>query len=335
MRKQRGAILVTSLWILSILSILAMGIGFRISIEARLSMYYMDKVKALYLAKAGAFKSLGRLSKSSNAYDSIYECGITLSSEEKNEPDKHKAIFDASLGEGSFAVGYKEGDAAYPGMMDEERKININTAQAPLLENLFGEGGGTAALAVVNWRTPGQAASMGEKTGLDHSYPVKHAPLGAIEELLLVGGMTPELLNSVKDYVTVYGPGDKVNINTASKKVLSVLIVTYAGADKTAADNYADRVIDFRNGSDKKPGTKDDVIFAAPDMNILDGILSGLPVQGEKGIAELKNHLTVKSANFRIESTGVIPKSKIEKKIVCVVNKDTWENFKFLYYHEY
>jgi len=38
---------------MAILSILAIGIGYRVSIEGRLARYNIDRIKALYLAKAG------------------------------------------------------------------------------------------------------------------------------------------------------------------------------------------------------------------------------------------------------------------------------------------
>jgi len=328
---KKGAILITSLWILAILSILAIGIGFRISIEARLSKYYSDRLKALYLAKAGVVNMLDRMAKKSETipYDSLYECGLAFSDEEKEDPVKMKAIFNAMLGEGFFNIAYKEDLATYQGMMDEERKVNINLADSPLLENLLGSENGAVAVAIVNWRTPGQAANVGEKAGTsEHRYPVKHAPFAAIEELLSVDGMTPELFNEIKDYVTVYGKG-QININTVSKKVLSALIVTYGGADKVAADTYADRIIAFRTDANGKQATKDSGVFRT-DVNI-EAILPELSTKA----SDLKKYLTIKSDNFRIESTGTIAKSRVEKKIVCIVNKDTWQNYKFAYYHEY
>ena len=42
-----------SLWILAILTILAVGIGHRVSMGLRLARYQKDKLKGLYLAKAG------------------------------------------------------------------------------------------------------------------------------------------------------------------------------------------------------------------------------------------------------------------------------------------
>ena len=98
MTKKSGTILITTLWILTILSILAVGIGFRVSIEARLSKYTMDNLKAEYHAKAGSVKAQAMLSKDSMPnYDTIRECGITV------PIDKDiGSIFTEKLADGAF-----------------------------------------------------------------------------------------------------------------------------------------------------------------------------------------------------------------------------------------
>ena len=148
MTKRSGTILITTLWILAILSILAVGIGFRVSIEARLSKYNIDKLKAAYFAKAGIVKAREMLSKDSNAeYDTIRECGITV------PIDKDiGSIFTEKLGDGAFEVSYEEEGKAYYGMMDEERKININKADQAVLTTLLGKDNEVVAASIMNWR---------------------------------------------------------------------------------------------------------------------------------------------------------------------------------------
>jgi general secretion pathway protein K len=53
-------------------------------------------------------------------------------------------------------------------------------------------------------------------------YECKDRPLDTIEELLLVKGITPQVFERIRDYVTVYGDG-KVSINSASKQVIESL----------------------------------------------------------------------------------------------------------------
>jgi hypothetical protein len=57
---------------------------------------------------------------------------------------------------------------------------------------------------------------------LPEPYKVKNAPFHSIEELALVRGVTPEIFESVRNDITVYGNNQiNININFASKEILS------------------------------------------------------------------------------------------------------------------
>ncbi len=53
-------------------------------------------------------------------------------------------------------------------------------------------------------------------------YKCENKPLRTTEELLLIKGVTPQVFECIRDYVTVYGDG-KININYASKRVIKSL----------------------------------------------------------------------------------------------------------------
>jgi general secretion pathway protein K len=61
---------------------------------------------------------------------------------------------------------------------------------------------------------------------LDKPYSSRNGPIHYIEELLLVKGVTPQLLfgsgeeKGLADYLTVYGDDGKINLNTASTEVI-------------------------------------------------------------------------------------------------------------------
>ena len=313
---KKGTILITTLWILAILSVLAIGIGFRVSIEARLSKYNMDRLKGLYLAKAGIYKSQDILSKyPTKSSDSIRECGIVLSPN-----DDLKGIFTEKLNDGIFVVSYDEEGKNYYGMMDEERKININTAPPEVLENFLGMENEELTASIINWRGTAQmlkGASDIYYESLTPPYKCKHAPFSVIEELMLVKGMTPELFESIKDYITVYGTADgRVNINTATKRVMLACGLS---------DGLADIIIKIRNGEDKIAGTKDDIVFYGDIAEQL-----GLPECQDRAI--LGKYFTTVSNYFRIESKGMVDSSRITCKIVCIVKRGAK---KLEYYREY
>lgn len=337
--KRNGAILIASLWILAILSILAMGIGFRISIEARISKYNMDRTKALYLARAGFYKASELLSKKAvtdPAPDTLRRCGIILKDDGDPENSLEGIFTNVKLGDGRFTVG----SAGYPGVSDEERRLNINTADKMMLARLLNslnnetiaEAATTAntdiASAIVAWRTssvnasPENASEDNYYKSLERPYERKKGNFSAVEELMLVRGVTPRIFDLLKDYVTVYG--DKININTAPDKVLLAVGLTA---------NIIGQITRYRNGPDGIAGTEDDGELAALDRETIGKVFGGQI--SPQDIAIVTNSFTIQSKYFRIESKGLTDSSKIEKRIICIVRKEQGKWPKLESYREY
>lgn len=305
----KGSILITTLWIMAILSLLAMGIGFRASLEVRLSKYSMDKLGARYLAKAGIVKAREYLSNDTNAYDTLYECGISLGAEETPEN-----VFGAEFNEvkfnewpvGTFSVHVR----------DEERKINLNVNIATnnnraefkrIMKGLSSNLTDEIINAVIDWQD-GDSDGEAEDTyysSLEHPYNCKNASFELVEELLLVKGVSRDLFDEIKDYVTVYSDG-KINVNTASGKVLNAVI------DNDALIND---IIAFRKGTDGVEGTNDDGKFT--DINAF----LNFPEDNASRmrLTSLNNYFTVTSNNFRITSFGNL--RRITEEITCVVER--------------
>lgn len=59
-------------------------------------------------------------------------------------------------------------------------------------------------------------------TGLANPYGCSNSPLDTTDELILVKGVTPEVFEGIRDYVTVYGEG-RININSAPPRVIESL----------------------------------------------------------------------------------------------------------------
>jgi hypothetical protein len=174
-----------------------------------------------------------------------------------------------------YSVGYEyrtrdeqEASGFWYGLMDEDRKINLNTAELGVLQRLIGEALSVDdaealeyAASIVDWRdedavtaTPSAGAENSYYQTLVRPYEAKNAPFELPEELLLVKGITPSVYDVLKVYVTVYGKG-QVNINTAPKTVLIGLGLQ---------DDLAANIVELRTGRDGQPGTEDDHIFEAP-----------------------------------------------------------------------
>ena len=103
--------------------------------------------------------------------------------------------------------------------------------------------------SVVDWiDNDDQELEMGAETGYYQSagkeYSCRNGPLRSVEELLLVRGVTREVLFGTEgklalaDFLTVYGGDGKVNINTADLVVLAALNPPMTAAQAKNLDEF-------------------------------------------------------------------------------------------------
>lgn len=265
-RAKQGSILILVLWTVSLLAAFAVILGYQVRQQLTLAWRLEERERLGMLAAAGARRALVVV-KTDDSEQSAGWLGSPLS---LNEED----FADQELSGGLYSIGYEYWDehtqsyAFWYGLMDEERKINLNTAELGVLQRLISEVlavDETEALeyasAIVDWRdedTPAAPSSAGAEDsyyqGLPRAYEAKDAPFEVLEELLLVKGITPDIYAALKAYVTIYSQGP-VNINTAAKPVLIALGLN----EELAAD-----ILEYRTGDDGASGTSDDHIFDAP-----------------------------------------------------------------------
>lgn len=358
----KGSILITTLWIIATLTVFAMGIGFRASLEARLSKYNMDKTEARYLAKAGLYKAMERIGDNTNEYDTVYECGIALETrsdtEEGEAQETTKEIFGKDsnpMGNGSFSVHYKmkgEGDKLRTvyGLMDEERKININISKLMIATDREAEYKRVLSAlsddlteemlnSMLDWQdTDDSVSTPGGAEDFDYDaefgYLCKDADFEALEELMLVKGMTWDIFKEIEKYITVYGDG-AVNINTAPEEVLLALIDDGSGQ----FGELVDSIMIFRKGDDGLEGTSDDRFFLTiDDVNALIENVSIDENQKNMFVNRIDYvnalvALSFKSSAYRILSHGYV--GRVTKVIDCVITRGAEEEgASMAYYHE-
>lgn len=316
---KKAQVLIISLWILTILSVLAVSIGRRAGLVLKLSRYQKDKFKALYLAKAGLNCAITQLTNDQTInYDSL---------EEDNWVNNSEVFKKIMLNENSdefatvsYTVKENVRDETKFGVIDEERKININTASRNLLIALLEKKGIEAPEDTADniriWR--GDIADSDEiykKLG----YACKADKFSNIEELNLVAGITPEAYQELKDLITIYGDGyGFININTVSPEVLLIFIRSVA-KDLSTGEGFAgtleEKIIDsrFKGGAFK---TKEDIDIAltTEETNIFNTLI---------------NKVIFQSDNFLIETIGNV--GKIKSKIAAVYNR---KDKQLLYWHE-
>lgn len=274
MKRKKGSILIFTLWVLIILSILSIIISYRATGSIRITKYESENIRALYLAKAGFMKMLEGLNKDTNAYDSLNE-------DWNSRKDKPK----------EFKFG---GGIVFYGASDEEARLNLNS-QALEKEYLIRMGiGDSVSQNILDYK-----AQKGEK-GFEF-----------MEELFLVDGMTAGIYSAVKDYVTIYrGNNPKVNINTASEKMLNIIL----GDDSVMVE----RILNYRKGNDGELGTMDDGIVTDENFS---SVFEGFGITPDL-VLTYQNLFSTNSNYFRIWAESYISEDrKAAKHIVGVAER--------------
>ncbi|MDD5440009.1 MAG: type II secretion system protein GspK [Candidatus Omnitrophica bacterium] len=337
--KKNGAILVTSLWIVTIVSLVALGVGFRSSLEMRLTRYSFDSLEAVYLARAGIVKTLSVLSLDTRPeYDSAFECGISMPEDETVTLTGLFGPADTMTGGGTFSV-YDQGTGGNQtvwGPADEERRFNINYSKSTAgnleeYRRMFGllspDMTPDIINAVIDWQDQDSNALPGGAEDADYERDglmgAKDGDFETVEELALVKGVTRELYNDIKKYITVYGDG-KININTAPFRVLAAVI----GDGTGQYDELIANIIRTRAGPDGIEGTRDDAVFT--DMT---GVIATAKENFERQrLTSLAGYFKFTSNVFRIVTHGTV--RRIDKDVTCVYDRKSAQEFVLKYYEE-
>jgi general secretion pathway protein K len=129
-------------------------------------------------------------------------------------------------------------------LVDESGKIDLNLAPEVILRNLINSLNlpaedkdllvNTIVDSILDWKDPDdfhrlQGAENDYYQSLPHPYKAKNGNFDTVEELILVKGVTPEILygNDQKpglvDFLTVQAKTNKINLNAAPQPVLLAL----------------------------------------------------------------------------------------------------------------
>jgi len=210
--RDRASVLVGLLWCVALLSLVVVSVLHTSRIDLMAGKNYGDRIQAHYLALAGIEKAKALLYK--NAHDRSTS-GKNHTGELYNSPDQFR---DVGFGRGNFRVFRRgrqdEGGGIIYGISDEESRLNVNTASMQQFTNLNGMTVDIAK-AILDWRgaananandnnnngadpnnpsPTGVGASDDYYMGLQPPYQPRHGPLQTVRELLLVRGVTRDLL---------------------------------------------------------------------------------------------------------------------------------------------
>jgi general secretion pathway protein K len=201
-----ASVLVGLLWCVAILSLVVVSVLHTSRIDLMAGKNYGDRIQAHYLALAGIEKAKALLYQ--NAHDRSRNAK-NHSGELYNAPDQFR---DVAFGRGKFRVFRRgrqdEGGGIVYGVSDEESRLNVNSASVQQLTNLS-HMTVDIATAIADWRgnananansdpngggVNGVGANADYYMGLQPPYQPRHGQLQTVRELLLVRGVTQELL---------------------------------------------------------------------------------------------------------------------------------------------
>lgn len=192
----RASVLVGLLWCVAVLAVMVVGLLHTATLDLRVVKNHGDQIQAYYLALAGVEKAKALL---------YHDAAARKRARQNHRGDLYDSprdFRDLPFGRGQFRVfrqaRAEEGGQIVYGISDEESRLNANTASAEELTQLYGLRPEVAA-AIVDYRDGDNAASPNGAeaeyyVSLQPPYVPRNGPVQSVRELLLVRGITRELL---------------------------------------------------------------------------------------------------------------------------------------------
>jgi len=322
---QKGSLLMILLWIIAILALLGVALGYRTALNIYSTRVSSARLKASYLTRAAVALAITVLKKDTTLnMDTTNDIWA-------NNPDEFQ---DVLIGPHSFSiVTIENGDQRF-GLTDEERKINLNTASQDVLEKLFEnlEIEPDLVANLMDWIDKDDNDFNHGKRGAEKDYyesltpPYfsKNAPIEVLEELLLIKGFDAVIVSKLMDHVTVYGSG-KINANTALPNTWYAL---------GFSESFVEKIERFRLGEDGENNTDDDGVASSFQEFVL-ALNQFESLEGEE-----KTLLNKFQKSIRMTSTAYQVKAHvkssllIEKDLTAILSIKKGKDVEIDYWHE-
>lgn len=239
MGRAKGVALIMVLWVIAILSVVALEFSFGMRTEANMARHFKDEIYLYGLAEAGLYRTVLEL---------IYKHHPILQQKRRAmkegvPPEKEEWITDGR----PYLLRFSQGRCEVR-VMAEDGKININLVSESLLRKIIGNMGledearDEVISSIMDWRDPDDfyrlnGAENDYYRSLPDPYDCKNGNLDSIEELLLIKGVTRELFYGkikkedggrervgLKDLFSVYSFGEQIDLNSASFLVMRMAL---------------------------------------------------------------------------------------------------------------
>jgi Type II secretory pathway, component PulK len=270
MRRESGIALIIVLWITALLIVISISFSVMARTEVFSTITFKEQMINKYLAEAGMQRAIMEI-----FYRNVNKNNqITFAEEDVYRTDGKFYYGEMSNGYYKFSLN------------DESGKININTmtdASGIVLNNLLVNSGvdketaDTIVDSILDWKdaddlTRLHGAESDYYKSLPNPYKAKNANFDNLEELLLVKGMTSEILygNGEKpgliNFITLYSNMSNININTAAQEVLKAI--------PFMSDDNIQQIMNYRNADNTKKDGNDIQMVLAGDYTKISQYIS-------------------------------------------------------------
>ena len=211
------------LWVLTVLMVIVLSFSFMTRTETHATLSFKEGIEKKFLAEAGIERGMVEM---------LYR-RQNLNSGDSEVWKADGTPYSDQLSNGKYTVR----------IMDESGKLDINTlndSSAIIFKNLLinsgvkAEDADTIADSVLDWRDADDlhrlhGAESDYYRSLPNPYKAKNADFDTVEELLMVKGMTPEILYGTEEkrgiigFLTVNSKVGTINLNAAPRELLMAL----------------------------------------------------------------------------------------------------------------
>ena len=287
---QSGIALLIVLWVVVLLLTMALSFSVMARTEIFATLTFKEQLENKYLAEAGLQRAIVELfyrAANKNSQAMTAEAQILRT-------------------DGTLYIGELENGFYKFNITDESGKININTLSdlsGIVLNNLMvnmgieKETADTIVDSILDWKSPTglhrlHGADNSYYLSLPNPYKMKNAKFDTLEELLLVKGVTPDILYGSGErpalirFLTIYGNASGININAAAPEVLKAIpFISADGVEKiiavrSAANTAATSLQDMLGG---------DIAKMSPFISTSDSNVAAIEVSGYR-TNEKKNY---------------------------------------------
>ena len=244
MKSSEGIALIMVLWVIAILSVVAMEFCFAMRTEVHITNNYKDEFQLYAMAEGGVQRTILELIYKHDSRVQQLRAQIL----EKVPEDKKEWVADGR----PYLIPFDQGTCEIK-VVSEAGKVNINVVSESMLRKIIDQLGWEQETrdivvdSILDWRDPNDfhrvnGAEEEYYQSLKEPYHCKNGNLDSVEELLLVRGVTPDLFYGKKelkkeeeeekkadrvglqDLFSIYSTGEQVDINSATPLVLKFVL---------------------------------------------------------------------------------------------------------------